>query len=747
MPRTFESDDVRLLGYEKAIVVEDRPDLYVVVDATARAGLGHVKTRFIYLKSDCTVSDAKLALNRHSVPDLHLLRPPSGIHKVLSHEVELLEDLIWQKLVDQYFNEYLANGLKSVVTEQHFIEPTSSGTSSHSIMVDLRNHLTDQETDGALKIILADAGVGKTTVSRQLVGKLALQAQNTKTIPIYVEASHWRGFVHSASSLYDVIMHSMDLLNAKPVSEEILKHALRRGYLSFVFDGFDELCGHHETAFDPVDVFNELDTLSKQSARILLTSRTGFWKTRVAAAAGGVPIVSLEAFNDQQARGYLRSVFRQGTEKYKAAEKLHKSLRMKDTIPLDHTGSVRDEIFNLPFCVRVLADYVRDGGDRTAFPDGTLRGLLVAICEREKARQNLVTKPEGQINSFIDVALAHVADQPTFEINDLLSLKGGFEEPDKDKIGAHALIQLDSPPKSYCFRYEFLAPYLRAHGCYRSILKGDLLKGTAAKIMQDERSGEGKIFDNLSQLLEPEDFEHVLSQCRLAASRRQPDLACFFFHLALRLSHRVSTIESDLDRTKELFGTKMESIEAISGWSFWGTLEYLDLQGIIFKRCSFSDVKFGECKVSKNTAFDECTFSGNLILSPHWKNVDIRSSCRMLYPADVAWENLGKEIGSREDRADKLLEIALGKFWYSGTFRGSIQASRWNGGWLGEAKEAKRVLDSMLKTMLLSRIHISGVTGGGYAFDRGSVTDLQNFMDNRQKSGKIRIVFDDLCSR
>ena len=763
MSRTFEVNDLLLLGYQDVDAVPVGPDRpYMVIDAAAYAGLGHVKTRFIYLKSGCTAKDAREAVRGHShtATDLRILQPASGrISQILGYRgtIEQLEDLVWRKLVDQYFNEYLSTGLGDDFIEKHFIPPTSAGADGSSIMPDLQAYLAGRGIDGGLRVILADAGVGKTTVSRKLVGYLAGQADRTKTIPVYVEASHWRGSVHrlgNAPSVYDVIKHSLELQKAKPVSEEILKHALKQGYLSFVFDGFDELCGHHKTAFDPLDVFKELDTLSQQSARILLTSRTGFWEARrptERTAANNVVTITLKAFNDQQARGYLRSVFGQGTEKYKRAEKLHKSLRTKYTIPLDQTGSVRDEVFNLPFCVRLLADYVKDGGSRTAFQDETLGGLLGAICEREQARQELVTKPEGQINSFVDVALAYVEDQPTFAIEDLLALpEGGFEESDQDKISAHALVRLDAPD-SYRFRYEFLAPYLRARGCYRSLSSGNLLQHTAVDILQDERNGEGKIFDNLSQLLKPKDFGLLLRECHRAAGNRQPDLACFFLHLALRLSYHVPTIQSDQDRTKALFFgdedyTKAHNVRNIEGWSFWGTFEHLDLRKIVFKRCLFTDVRFRGCEVGRNTAFDECTFQGILALDADWKIVDLRSNCRTVYPADTAWEKLGKEVGNRADRADKLLEIALGKFWYSGTFRGSIQRSRWNGGWLGEAGEAKRVLNSMLKAKLLSPIPISSVTGGGYAFDRESLADLQNFMDNRQKSGKIRVVFDDLSS-
>lgn len=162
----------------------------MVIDAAAYAGLGHVKTRFIYLKSGCTAKDAREAVRGHShtATDLRILQPASGsISQILGYRgtIEQLEDLVWRKLVDQYFNEYLSTGLGDDLIEKHFIPPTSAGADGSSIMPDLQAYLAGRGIDGGLRVILADAGVGKTTVSRKLVGYLAGQADRTKTIPVY----------------------------------------------------------------------------------------------------------------------------------------------------------------------------------------------------------------------------------------------------------------------------------------------------------------------------------------------------------------------------------------------------------------------------------------------------------------------------------------------------------------------------------------------------------------------------------
>ena len=558
----------------------------------------------------------------------------------------------------------------------------------------------------------------------------------------------------------------MALLSAKPLPEDIFFHALRKGYLSFIFDGFDELCSYQYDSFDPIEVLDQLRIPAESEARILITTRSGFWEARVEGAehTSAISMVALDPFNTQQSRGYFRKVFGQGTPRYKQAEKLHKALR-DSTRPFDRTGSIRDEVFNLPFCVRVLADYVKDGGqldslEGEARPNDTDRKprdgvpnfhrLLLAICERERTRQRLDTLAKEQILSFIDVASADDAQRPSFALSDLLSLQDGFRTMDEAKIGEHALLERHGPD-DFCFKYEFLAPYLRALGVRYALMDEDLgLQGGLVKVLERERGGKGEVSENLSRILQPKDIEAVVRRCHGAVAQRNFSLASFFFNLGLDLSKKHgSGILSDSDRTQALFfdGYGGSADREVVGWRFFGTMEDLDLTDITFQKCYFTDVKFRRCDVSDKTVFENCTFEGSVVMSPQskWGSVDYRENCRASFPADTSWEKvLNRAIGRREERVDVLLSIALKKFWHGGRFRASVVKANWHRGWPGESREAKRVLDSMLKARLISEVHISGVDGGGYAFDRTALADLQSYMDGRHKSGKVRAVFNDL---
>lgn len=764
MPRTFHREDTKLLGYRKASTTHDEPS-YTVIDAEAQAGLETIETRFIYLKSNCSRNAVDEALTRFNTRrNLRLLQPASGRmpYSVGGHQIYRLEDLVWQRLVDQYFEDYLHTGLIGIVADEHFIAPSASNGSD--VMTTLNDYMTGKNRgdDGNLMAIRADAGVGKTTVSRTLGRKLADTASHTKTIPIYVEAQHWKNQLRADSTLYDVIQYSLALLGAKPLPEDIFFHALRKGYLSFIFDGFDELCSYQYDSFDPIEVLDQLRISEDSEARILITTRSGFWKARVedSNTASSIHMISLSPFNTQQSRGYFRKVFGQGTQQYRLAEKLHKALQ-DSTRPLDHRGSIRDEVFNLPFCVRVLADYVKDGGQlgnrkdelvhNTAPGGGILNfhRLLLKICERERTRQRLETLAEEQLLSFVDVATADDAQRPYFALSDLLLLAGGFRTIDEAKIGEHALLARQEQD-GFCFKYEFLAPYLRAFGVRNALMdESSVLQGGLIKVLEREKDGEGEVSENLSRMLRPNDFEAVVLRCHGAVAERNFSLASFFLHLGLELSKHKSDIQSDAARTQALFfsGRNGSAGREVVGWHFFGTVEGLDLTGVTFRKCYFSNVKFKRCNVSSKTIFDYCTFEGNVVMSPQskWGLVDYRESCTARFPADASWENvLQRAVGKKTERVDVLLNIALGKFWHGGRFRASIATANWHKGWLGETREANRVLASMLKAKLISKVRISGVDGGGYAFDRTALADLQNYMDGRHKSGKVQAVFDDL---
>ena len=85
----------------------------------------------------------------------------------------------------------------------------------------------------------------------------------------------------------------------------------------------------------------------------------------------------------------------------------------------------------------MVADFVELGGSTIGDADENmpvLQRILHAICEREVARQGLLTPVDNQLESFQDVAVNyHDEINPPFDIGDLFLNVNGFDYRDLDK--------------------------------------------------------------------------------------------------------------------------------------------------------------------------------------------------------------------------------------------------------------------------------------------------------------------------
>ena len=783
MPTTFTKNDIILLGYTET---EEKYSnkRYAVIDATSRVGLERVTTRFIYLKSRCSIEAAYKAardwgvtkrayvVRAKSTPSIRRLREIFGEQ----HQIREQNDLVWSVLRTS-FSDYINHIGGNVPREQYFIPPRSSASDiGDQLMKNLIEYLTGRsgvEDNGTLKVLSANAGVGKTTLSRQLIHTLIEQVKQRKTIPIYVEAQHWKKLnISSVDGLWDVIDNSLRMFSAPTLqmTEALFHYALRQGYFCFIFDGFDELCSGTTSQFEPLSILGELsDAVAESEARILLTTRTLFWDAQIVEVPSNVGVLYLESFNSQQAKGYFSKVFKQNTPERHAATNLYSSM-VQQAIPRQKTGSVRDQFVNLPLCVRMIADYVYRGGTSVSVSDEQpiVRSFLIGICEREITRQGLVTHADSQMRSFQDMALAYDGGNPSFPISDLALTPNGFEEDDLDKIVDHALLERDSSDEEdlFRFRYEFIAPLLRAAAISRWIRDTsddfDSLPQPIISTLVKEADGKGPVLEQLLNFLGQHDLPHILQKGRITTLKYVPSLAStgreqyigsFFFHVAQSLVANDASLTSK-DRTTTLFSS-VDSIKTqsqssiVEGWAFRGPIIRFDLREVTFRKCKFRDITFGKCIVDSTTKFIECLFEGSQSFemgTDVWRQVVIEN-CEMKFPADAIWEAiLEKRLKDHHKRAAQLLRIGLKKFWYHGNFRGSILVSHWVSGPLGQTGQGGMLLEAMFKENLVHKVPISGTKEGGLAFDRSSISDLQNYMDNNQMSGKVEAVYKRLLS-
>jgi hypothetical protein len=98
-------------------------------------------------------------------------------------------------------------------------------------------------------------------------------------------------------------------------------------------------------------------------------------------------------------------------------------------------------------------------------------------------------------------------------------------------------------------------------------------------------------------------------------------------------------------------------------------------------------------------------------------------------------------VGSKEQNVNDALKLALSKFWRNGQPHFSIHALHWAKGPLGQSIYCKAIQQAMFSCGILSKITISGVQEGGYAFSKDVLPDLQRYMDSGQLTGKLREVY------
>ena len=770
MAQQFNERDLYLLDYDEVEPKHDEPEELSVYDAFAKAGADRVMHRFIYLKSRCTQKGAQQAVSYLRAPPApaknYVIKAASlhnqtvlGIIKRAADSLLSHEDLIWQQF-GSVFDPYLTHLSETMAPVPNFMPPRlkESGQHDDKALPPILRYMrgVDPGDNGRVRILSAHAGVGKTTLARQLVRELVEGHKSSRVVPIFVEAHHWeRLTLGEVDGLWGIIKNSLDVNDqthecSRRLSADLFRHALQQGYLSFVFDGFDELCGSDDD-FDAGRVLQELAEMvvRESEARVLVTTRTLFWEAQIDAPPENVLVWTLDSFNAQQAHGYFRKQFGQNSAKTKRANTLYDSLR-KESQPHEKTGSIRDQFVNLPLCIRMIADLVAaSAADSVTIPPSSAGGsflqrVLLGFCGREMRRIGIVSSAEAQIASFVDRAIDSNQLNPTFELEDLVLAVDGIQEDDLDRLNRHGLLDRGPGPGQYRFRYDFLGPHLRAVAIAEWLTDqtGSASFGAQhlPRILRGEADGQGFVLEQLRALLDPDKVGVIMSRGREFGGG---PVGSFIFHLARKLiEHRNLPPEKE---TQELLaglsGVSLEDWDGgIEGWEFRGTLENLHLAGVKFHRCKFRDVVFRQCVVDTRTMFSKCVFYGDLRIDPsesQWKTVSVARDCEMSGQARFVWSDvLGGHSASRNARIADLLRIGLEKFWYSGQIRPKVRHDDWNKGILGRTNRSRPLLDHMLKADLVSidfrdRIELA----------RDSFPDLQNYMDNDQLSGRIRDVY------
>lgn len=764
MPGIFSARDLELFGYskisEKTKLLSEKDHPWMVFSATALAGVSSVTHTIAYLPSSCTRDQAeRLSRLVRVASDFFLIVQKSGLAKetllgIFGREAQIAvyEDLIWDKL-QSIFSEYVESLKQNIPTEEYYVTPRSEGSRGPRDRLDdiIIDYLRGDKKDvGYIKVVSASAGVGKTTLTRVVVKRLAEATSIYRVIPTYVEAHHWSKLpLESVDDLWAIILNSLNVYGARlTITEDLFKHALKQGYLVFVFDGFDELCGQRHSQFNTREALQWLIEIVKEAdARIVITTRTLFWEAEVGTTPECTSLLKLRPFEAPQARDYFHKFFPGDKPSADRALGLYKQLIRQSQRPRE-TGGGRVQFANLPLCVELIARYVKEGGTTLAIEGEhtIIEQFLEEILKREQGRQNLKTTAKNQLIAFEEVAV---------ELNQEFDLKlleaAGFAEEDINKLKVHPLLTT-TDKGDYRFSYAFLESYLQASYLVKVISQLDISKSTVWGIMVREANGKSYVIEHLVELLGPESLQKVGEYYSIVPVQKKfQEVKSFLFHVAKMMVEDVSGLTMK-ERSMELFSIlgRNDYVQnrVIKDIHVIGNLDRLDLSDTTVEKSVFHNTTFTKCAVNHNTNFVRCRFSGELIFQDcdeeSWRQVKLHS-CELETPTNLIWEGvLHKEISTDEDYISDALVLALSKFWRYGSFKGSIKKQDWHRGTLGHSIYCKPIIEEMLRVGLVSEAHISGVQEGGYAFARDAISDLQHFMDNRKMTGKIKKVYEAL---
>ncbi len=762
MARQFSLRDLELLGYRDPVTLSDTPG-WIHARAFAEGGLERIQAEFIYLKSGCTSEQLQLASRSLSIGSrAYVLVPPS--HKLTEAslrsafgaqaiDVADIEAVVWRKL-SSIFAKYLVELQQRIPEERYFVKPRREREAHAQLDKEILDYLAGRGdiAPGTLAVIAAAAGVGKTTLARRTTLDLLRQAKDIRAIPVFVEAAHWDKFNLEADlDLWDIIRNSIDQFGGNVgFTQELFSYALQQGYFVFVFDGFDELCSPKHSQFSPIDVLRFLSDLAIQTeARILITTRTLFWKNEIESI--GVPknvsVVTLAPFNKAQAMGYFQERFKSDLKKRDQANTLYTKLVSRSDLPENEEGGARAKFANLPLVVVMLAEYVDRGGVNFDSQGQLIETLLCRLCLRDQARQDLLSTAKEQLDAFEQVAVNwYEPVNPEFDLETLELV--GFPKQDIKDIRHHALVSHGRTANAYRFRWDFLAPYMRAL-FLRRVIKDRTSDAVARarQIMELEANGKGFVFEHLCGLFRPSDLEFVARAYRETPASAA-DTRSFLLHLMLALmdGDKVS-FTSAKDRITELIrliSPKSQQSRVLSGISVVGQLERLDFRGVTFHACEFRDCALVSCETDETTIFDQCIFVGTLDLTPQasWIAVQLRENCILRSPANLTWNSvLTNSVGDSDDLLFDAFRLGLGKFWHNGSPKDSLKRDDWKRGLLGRTKYSVLVLEALIKFGVILESEKGQYSESRLFFSKDSFGDLQRFMDNRQLTGRIAAAF------
>ncbi|HVU09053.1 MAG TPA: NACHT domain-containing protein [Verrucomicrobiae bacterium] len=705
-----------------------------------------VEGYYLCLKHECPLKEATPA----NLDKWYKMSVGKGYDLVLTPNSDLAKDL--KKSAFEFkakkaviSKELVSNSLfrnlvfNQVDAEPHFIDPDleslNNGIIRHNALKSLQKWFVGGwgEKQSNISILVAEGGLGKTTIARHLTN--SLQKSGQRIIPLLIESEQWRLRLQSKvelSSIWDIAINNRLQLPGRFLSNRSLFETLvREGLLYIIFDGFDELCLHPQFSEHPSDVINQFieDLAGNEfgsNARILLTTRENYWNSlKDTLPLNQIDAFRLLGFSNDQRQEYFKVRIKDAGQRDNARILVSQiGNQLYPAIP--HAEQNADRLSGTPFILDLVSQVVEveDPIKFNPYPVDPLDSILTSICRRENKRQTLDIDPLKQMSVFeelfreIDGAITPAQLSEYVQVICDVADSGVLA-----RFQNHFFLRRDLK-ESLLPRYDVLRTYFIA----RFLSNGLMDKKTPlfAKSLANVSGNKPHVFDWVTQQLQKHPPQTVREAFAHAAKLlAEPDNQKFrkgagiaLSNLSLRLIQNKDYSKSE--RSAELCaflspdGTNSRQI--ISAY-FSGMFRGYDFSSWTFSHCTFSSVIFRNCLFSASTTFSHCTFEGDVgFESCENENAVVFSkSCNFSKEAELQIAKLRGQPPRADlmrDFAISILEKALRKFRGQYGFQSVKYVNRING--LPRNNPfAHEIWEALISEEIVQRHKIANVTDGG----------------------------------
>jgi hypothetical protein len=315
----------------------------------------------------------------------------------------------------------------------NFVEPAALSESSRIIRDDVISHLTTtwaRGQDQRFVVIHAPAGFGKSMFSHQLAKRLAesyklFDEWSKPPLPFLMAFGNFR---RGSSNFDGLIMERLQQDGPPLVTGKAFRELIAHRRINLILDGFDEMIeANAEVARSNIQNFV---TSAGSQARIILTSRSTFFKTRsdvedqmnsLGLGLDEIEVLELQGFTNEQVSKYVHRAIRNTA----SAEKIVRRV-------LD--DSKIGEISRTPLILREIVELERE--DRMSSASLSRRNILDVLVDKTLQRE--ISRKELELS---------IKEQTTFlkELAFELLLR---ETPDIDQDDLALLAQICLPELS-----------------------------------------------------------------------------------------------------------------------------------------------------------------------------------------------------------------------------------------------------------------------------------------------------------